>query len=91
MELPRADHRVDYRGSPDQSASGNRQNGTDRQIQFRLTFADDPRPGTTPAPDAERTPTLADAIERLGCRLVDTKDPIEVLVVDKVNREPIEN
>jgi uncharacterized protein (TIGR03435 family) len=73
--------------------------GLKGKYSFDLTFIDGgPVPGIVPPPEvqarlAAREPgtSMVDAVERLGFRLVETKAPVEVLVVDKANREPIEN
>jgi uncharacterized protein (TIGR03435 family) len=61
---------------------------------FNLDFADTPPSGQAGSaePTADAGPPLAAALEsQLGLRLESRKDPLDVLVVDKVNRTPTEN
>ena len=49
-------------------------------------------PDDRPIPDDERGPSVFTAVEeQLGLRLISKKGPMEVLVVDKVERRPTEN
>jgi len=57
-------------------------------FEFRFTRDDQIQPG----PDTENVPTLFTAIqETLGLRLQAQKVPVEVIVVDHIERAPIEN
>lgn len=57
-------------------------------FEFRWT----PNDQSAPASDAEALPSLFTAVEEtLGLRLRPQKVPVEVIVVDHVEREPIEN
>jgi uncharacterized protein (TIGR03435 family) len=59
---------------------------------FELTFSGDPQrglpsPGVEPPPDDPNAPSLFTALqEQLGLKLEATKGPVEVVVVDRVER-----
>jgi uncharacterized protein (TIGR03435 family) len=50
-----------------------------------------PPPGATPVPDADAPPDLYSALEQqVGLRMQKTKAPVDVIVIDKVDK-PSEN
>jgi uncharacterized protein (TIGR03435 family) len=75
-------------------------NMTGLEGEYQMTL-DLPMPGSSTAaslPGVELPPelepvsvSLFSTVERLGLKLVQRKTPIEVLVVDNVNRVPTEN
>jgi uncharacterized protein (TIGR03435 family) len=67
--------------------------GTPRPVRPGWVDSEPPSGQAGPAePTADAGPPLAAALEsQLGLRLESKKDPLDVLVVDKVNRTPTEN
>jgi uncharacterized protein (TIGR03435 family) len=73
--------------------------GLEGKFDFQLEFAPQP-PGATPlaatpgaaVDPAEDVPNLISAVQQqLGLKLVPTKVPVDVLVIDRADRVPIEN
>jgi uncharacterized protein (TIGR03435 family) len=67
--------------------------GLDGKYDFTLAY-DVPQPGDDGAISVASDPRLsiADAVERqMGLRLIDTKQALDVIVVDRAERVPAEN
>jgi uncharacterized protein (TIGR03435 family) len=50
-----------------------------------------PAAGDHPAPDAEKAGSIYDAVQRYGLRLEPRKAPMDVLIVDSIEKDPTEN
>ena len=62
--------------------------GLTGEYNFRLDFAS----ARGAAPDTDPAPSIFSALpEQLGLRLKDEKAPMDVLVIDRANREPLPN
>jgi uncharacterized protein (TIGR03435 family) len=60
--------------------------------QYDATLEYDPRPAAGTHGEADASPMLSVAIEQqLGLKFVDKKLPFEVIVIDHVEKNPIDN
>ncbi len=65
--------------------------GLNGKYDFTLTYAADGiRPALTPPPESD-APTLFTAVQGLGLKLDQKKGPIDVLVIDHMEKNPTEN
>ncbi|HEY6343334.1 MAG TPA: TIGR03435 family protein [Bryobacteraceae bacterium] len=67
--------------------------GLDGKYDFTIAYDTPQSGGDGPVPVAnDPRPSIADAVEQqLGLRLVDTKQALDVIVVDRAERIPVEN